>query len=79
MTTFSHHFDEMKKQGYGCLGKLRQCRVHDVPFTNVKNFPKMPRRSSEVFTQGEKVLVRWKDNNVVTMATNAAEKYSQQQ
>jgi len=37
----------------------------------------MPCGSSEVLTQGKKLLVPWKDNNVVTMATNAAEKYSE--
>uniref|UniRef100_A0A3B4VB30 PiggyBac transposable element-derived protein domain-containing protein n=1 Tax=Seriola dumerili TaxID=41447 RepID=A0A3B4VB30_SERDU len=71
--------DEMTKQGYGSLGTLRQCRLHDIPFTGVKDFEKMPRGSTEVLTEGEKLLVRWKDNSVVTMATNAVGRYSEGQ
>lgn len=47
------------------------------PFHRCEEFQKMPRGSSEVLTHVEKLLVRWKDNNVVTMATNAPEKYSE--
>uniref|UniRef100_A0A3B4ZSX5 PiggyBac transposable element-derived protein domain-containing protein n=1 Tax=Stegastes partitus TaxID=144197 RepID=A0A3B4ZSX5_9TELE len=52
--------DEMTKQGYGSFGTLRQCCLHDIHFTGVKDFMKMPRGSTE-------------DNSVVTMATNAVE------
>uniref|UniRef100_A0A8P4GQ65 PiggyBac transposable element-derived protein domain-containing protein n=1 Tax=Dicentrarchus labrax TaxID=13489 RepID=A0A8P4GQ65_DICLA len=71
--------DEMTKRGYGSLGTLRQCHLHDIPFTGVKDFEKMPRGSTEVLTEVEKLLVRWKDNSVVTMATNAVERYSEGQ
>jgi len=37
----------------------------------------LSRGTSEVLTQGDKLLVRWKDNNVVTVATNMEEKYSE--
>lgn len=63
----------MTKQGYGSLGTLTRRRLHDIPFTGVKDFEKMP-RGTEVLTEGEKLLVRWKDNIVVTMATNAVER-----
>lgn len=67
----------MTKQGYGSIGTLRQCRLHDIPFTGVKDFEKMPCGKTEVLIEGEKLLVRWKDNSVVTTATNAVERYSQ--
>ena len=67
----------MTKQGYGSIGTLRQCRLHDIPFTGVKDFENMPCGSTEVLIEGEKLLVRWKDNSVVTTATNVVERYSQ--
>lgn len=39
----------------------------------------MPRGSTEVLIEGETLLVQWKDNSVVTMATNAIERYSEVQ
>ncbi|KAF3856680.1 hypothetical protein F7725_017403, partial [Dissostichus mawsoni] len=39
---------------------------------------KLSRGTSEVLTQGDKLLVRWKDNTVVTVATNMEEKYMKQ-
>lgn len=62
--------DEMTKRGYGSYGTLRENRLHDVPFTASKKFIKLPRGTSEILTQGEKLLVHWKDNNVVTVSTN---------
>ncbi|XDV25950.1 hypothetical protein PO909_029774 [Leuciscus waleckii] len=59
--------NEMTKREYWCERSMRPCRLHDVPFKDVKNFQKMARGSSEVLTQGKKLLVRWKDNDVVTM------------
>lgn len=37
----------------------------------------MAHGSSEVLTQEEKLLIWWKDNNVVTVATDVAEMYSE--
>uniref|UniRef100_A0A8C6THS4 PiggyBac transposable element-derived protein domain-containing protein n=1 Tax=Neogobius melanostomus TaxID=47308 RepID=A0A8C6THS4_9GOBI len=58
--------DEMTKRGYGSCGTMRE-----------NQFMRLPRGSSEVLTQGEKLLVRWKDNNIVTMATNMEKNYSE--
>uniref|UniRef100_A0A667X9S4 PiggyBac transposable element-derived protein domain-containing protein n=1 Tax=Myripristis murdjan TaxID=586833 RepID=A0A667X9S4_9TELE len=69
--------DEMTKRGYGSSGTMRQNRLSDVPFTPVNAFMKFPRGTSEVLCQGEKLLVRWKDNNIVTVATNMEEKYTE--
>lgn len=69
--------DEMTKRGYGSSGMMRQNRLFDVPFKPQKDFMKLLRGTSEVLTQGDKLLVRWKDNNIVTVATNMEEKYSE--
>ncbi|KAF3833303.1 hypothetical protein F7725_026968, partial [Dissostichus mawsoni] len=60
--------DEMKKRRYGSSGTMRQTSPQ-------KEFMKLSRGTSEVLTQGDKLLVHWKDNNVVTVATNMEEKY----
>ncbi|KAG9283213.1 piggyBac transposable element-derived protein 3-like [Astyanax mexicanus] len=62
--------DEMTKRGYGSCGTIRDNRLFDVPFTPKNEFNKLPRGTTQVLTEGEKLLVCWKDNNVVTMATN---------
>jgi hypothetical protein len=49
----------------------------NVPFKPQKDFMKLPRGTAEVLTQGDKLLVHWKDNNIVTVATNMEEKYSE--
>eukprot|EP00066_Takifugu_rubripes_P027785 XP_011617051.1 PREDICTED: piggyBac transposable element-derived protein 3-like [Takifugu rubripes] len=69
--------DEMTKRGYRSSGTMRQNRLFDVPFTPLNAFMKLPRGTSEVLCQGEKLLVRWKDNNIVTVATNMDEKYTE--
>lgn len=56
---------------------MRQNHLFDVPFTPLNAFMKLPRGTSEVLCQGEKLLVRWKDNNTVTVATNMDEKYTE--
>ena len=47
----------MTKQGYGSLGTLRQCCLHYIPFTGVKDLEKMPRggpyRGGEVLLQAQ--------------------------
>ncbi|KAK1898005.1 PiggyBac transposable element-derived protein 3 [Dissostichus eleginoides] len=69
--------DEMTKRRYGSSGTMRQNCLFDVPFKPQKEFMKLSRGTSEVLIQGDKLLVRWKDNNVVTVATNMEEKYSE--
>uniref|UniRef100_A0A8D0A249 PiggyBac transposable element-derived protein domain-containing protein n=1 Tax=Sander lucioperca TaxID=283035 RepID=A0A8D0A249_SANLU len=69
--------DEMTKRGYGSCGTVRDNRLFDVPFTPKKEFNKLPRGATQVLTEGEKLLVRWKDNNVVTMATNMEKSYTE--
>lgn len=49
-------------------------RLFGVPFKPLKDFMKLPQGTSEVLTQGDKLLVRWKDNYIVTVLTNKMEK-----
>ncbi|KAL6488676.1 hypothetical protein MHYP_G00024170 [Metynnis hypsauchen] len=69
--------DKMTKRGYGCYGTIRDNRLFDVTFKPKKEFNKLPRGTTQVLTEGEKLLVRWKDNNVVTMATNREKIYTE--
>ena len=56
--TYLALLDEMTKRGYGNSGTMRQNCLFDVPFKPQKDFMKLPRGTSEVLTQGDKVLVR---------------------
>ncbi|XP_054625503.1 piggyBac transposable element-derived protein 3-like [Dunckerocampus dactyliophorus] len=69
--------DEMTKGGYGSCGTMRENQLFDVPFKPKSEFMKLHRGTSEVLTQTEKLLVRWKDNNIVTIATNTGEQYTE--
>lgn len=69
--------DEMTKRGYGCTGTLRQNRLFAVPFKPMAEFQKLQRGSTEVLSEGEKLLVRWRDNSVVTVASNVEDVYSE--
>lgn len=44
--------------------------LFNVPFKAKSEFMELPRGTSRVLMQGEKVLVRWKDNNIAAVATN---------
>lgn len=56
---------------------MRQNRLFDIPFKPQKEFLKLPQGTSEGLTQEDKLLVRWEDNNIVTVATNMEQKYSE--
>ncbi len=49
--------------------------MFNVPFKS-EDFIKLPQGTSKVLTQGEKLPVRWKDNNIVTVAINMEGKFS---
>lgn len=69
--------DEMTKKRYGSCGTMRENRLFDVPFKPKSKFMQLLRGTSEVLTQGEKLLVRWKDSNIVTIATNMEKDYTE--
>lgn len=57
-------------------GTTRQKSLFDVPFTPLNAFVKIDRGANEVLRQREKLLLRWKDNDNVAVATNMDEKYT---
>lgn len=69
--------DEMTKWGYGCTGTLRHNRLFDVPFKPMNEFKKLQRGSTEVLSEGENLLVSWRDNSVITVASNVENVYSE--
>ena len=64
--------DHLQKEGFGGTGTIRQNRIENAPFTDVKKFSKQARCTYEYIQDSESgtVLVRWHDNNVVTVASN---------
>ncbi|KAL7406518.1 hypothetical protein ABVT39_021273 [Epinephelus coioides] len=67
----------MTKRGYGSCGTMRENHLFDVPIKPNSEFMQLPRGTSEALTEGEKLLVRWKDNNIVTLATNMEKSYTE--
>jgi DNA excision repair protein ERCC-6 len=69
--------DYLKCQGFGATGTIRPNRTERAPLQDVKLFQKRSRGSFQ-YTQdidSGTLLVRWHDNNVVTMATNCHSVY----
>lgn len=63
---------DLRLLGYRATGTLRENRTKKCPLTNVKDMKKKPRAAYDYRfdTKNEIVIVRWKDNNVVTMGSN---------
>ena len=64
--------DHLKLDGFRATGTIRSNRVENAPLTDVKKFAKNSRGAFE-FAQDVSsgiLLVRWHDNNVVTLASN---------
>ncbi|KAI7810638.1 putative piggyBac transposable element-derived protein 3-like [Triplophysa rosa] len=66
-----------EQAGYGCTGTMRQNQLFDVPFKPMEEFQKLQRGFTEVLSEGEKLLVRWRDNSVVTIASNVENVYTE--
>lgn len=58
--------DEMTLRGYGSCGTMQQNQLHNVPFTAPQYFKKTPRGDAEYLVEGEKLIVRWNDNSVMS-------------
>uniref|UniRef100_A0A3Q2YJ73 PiggyBac transposable element-derived protein domain-containing protein n=1 Tax=Hippocampus comes TaxID=109280 RepID=A0A3Q2YJ73_HIPCM len=69
--------DEMTKRGCGSCGMMRENQLFDVPFKPKSEFMKLHRGTSEILMQTEKLLVHWKDNNVLTTAPCTGEQYTE--
>ena len=61
------------ERGHFLTGTVRSNRVENCKFQSVKNFSKAARGTEEHFLDGagKFIVVRWNDNGVVTMASNA--------
>uniref|UniRef100_A0A671KTY5 PiggyBac transposable element-derived protein domain-containing protein n=1 Tax=Sinocyclocheilus anshuiensis TaxID=1608454 RepID=A0A671KTY5_9TELE len=51
--------------------------MHDNLFTTLSLIDEMIKGSTEFLSEGEKLLVRWRDNSVVTVASNVENVYSE--
>ena len=60
-------------RGHFLTGTVRSNRVENCKFQSVKSFSKTARGTEEHFMDGDDkfIVVRWNDNGVVTMASNA--------
>ena len=60
------------KKGFKATGTFRADRTNGCPLKCVKEFKKMDRGEYQYFTSGDQIeLIRWNDNNVVTIGSNA--------
>ena len=61
---------QLREMSIRATGTAREGRFADAPFTNKKQFKRKPRGYYEYKGNGSINIVRWNDNNVVTMITN---------
>lgn len=63
---------DLGRLGFRSTGTVRENRTKKCPLITVKNMKKKPRAEYDYSfdTKNEITMVRWKDNNVVTMGTN---------
>ena len=62
----------LSKKGFKATGTFRADRTNGCPLKCVKEFKKMDRGEYQYFTSGDQIeLIRWNDNNVVTIGSNA--------
>ena len=62
----------LSEKGFKATGTFRADRTNGCPLKCVKEFKKMDRGVYQYFTSGDHIeLIRWNDNNVVTIGSNA--------
>ncbi|CAG4955700.1 unnamed protein product [Parnassius apollo] len=63
---------DLRLLGYRATGTIRENRTKSCPVADVKTMKKKPRADYDYRfdTKNEITIVRWKDNNVVTMGSN---------
>ena len=64
-------FSDLHDQGFSATGTLRKDRVMKCPLTDVKEMKKNERGSYDYRSDGKIEIVRWNDNSVVTLGSNA--------
>ena len=61
----------LSEKGFKATGTFRADRTNSYPLTCVKEFKKMERGEYQHFTSDNQIeLIRWNDNNVVTIGSN---------
>ena len=62
----------LSKKGFKATGTFQADRTNGCPLKFVKEFTKMERGEYQYFKSGDRIeLIRWNDNNVVTVGSNA--------
>ena len=62
----------VSKKSFKATSTFREDRTNGCPLKCVKEFKKMDRGEYQYFTSGDQIeLIRWNDNNVVTIGSNA--------
>lgn len=64
--------NDLRLLGFRATGTIRDNRTKKCPVTPMKDMKKLPRASydHQFDTKNEITIVRWKDNNIVTMRSN---------
>ena len=62
---------DLADQGWSAIGTIRKNHVDNCPLPKVEEMKKMDSGSYANKSEGKVELVRWKDNNVVTLCTIA--------
>ncbi|XP_046662894.1 piggyBac transposable element-derived protein 3-like [Homalodisca vitripennis] len=65
--------EKLAEEGHNAAGTIRANRVEKAPLSDVKSVSKMPRGSFDQITEKDSnvTLVRYNDNNVITVASTA--------
>ena len=63
----------LSNEGYCATGTIREGRTEKCPLSAPNEMKKAMRGSTDFRSFEEIMLVRWKDNNVVTITTNHEE------
>ena len=62
----------LSEKGFKATSTFREDRTNGCPLKCVKEFKKMDRGEYQYFTSGDQIeLIRWNDNNVATIDSNA--------
>ncbi|XP_036928329.1 piggyBac transposable element-derived protein 3-like [Acanthopagrus latus] len=61
----------------GSCGMMRQNQLHNFPFTAPQTFKRTPRRGAEHLVEGERLIISWNDNSVVTVVSNMERKFTE--
>lgn len=64
--------DELTRLGHRGTGTIRENRTEKCPLENAQVMKKKPRGTMSMRTSDNLAIVRWHDNNIVTLASNCS-------